>query len=68
MIDECHNFLNLPYPIEDMLAEARGFRLAMTLAQSVAWGSWSLPTAVDIVRDIQQLSAADRVACRLNSR
>lgn len=31
-IDECHNFLNLPYPIEDMLAEARGYRLAMTLA------------------------------------
>jgi len=27
-----HNFLNLPYPIEDMLAEARGFRVAMTLA------------------------------------
>jgi hypothetical protein len=32
VIDECHNFLNLPYPIEDMLAEARGFRLAVTLA------------------------------------
>ncbi|WP_439381550.1 helicase HerA domain-containing protein [Amycolatopsis lexingtonensis] len=32
VIDECHNFLNLPYPIEDMLAEARGFRLSMTLA------------------------------------
>jgi hypothetical protein len=32
VIDECHNFLNLPYPIEDMLAEARGFRVAMTLA------------------------------------
>ncbi|WP_092778444.1 type IV secretory system conjugative DNA transfer family protein [Actinokineospora terrae] len=32
VIDEFHNFLNLPYPIEDMLAEARGFRLAMTLA------------------------------------
>jgi len=32
VIDECHNFLNLPYPIEDMLAEARGFRTAMTLA------------------------------------
>ncbi|PKW18779.1 type IV secretory system conjugative DNA transfer family protein [Saccharopolyspora spinosa] len=32
VIDECHNFLNLPYPMEDMLAEARGFRLAMTLA------------------------------------
>ncbi|WP_253840350.1 helicase HerA domain-containing protein [Actinokineospora globicatena] len=32
VIDEFHNFLNLPYPVEDMLAEARGFRLAMTLA------------------------------------
>ena len=31
-IDECHNFLNLPYPIEDMLAEARSYRLAFTLA------------------------------------
>ncbi|MEO6703665.1 MAG: type IV secretion system DNA-binding domain-containing protein, partial [Jatrophihabitantaceae bacterium] len=31
-IDECQNFLNLPYPLEDMLAEARGFRLSMTLA------------------------------------
>lgn len=32
VIDECHNFLNLPYPLEDLLAEARGFRLALTLA------------------------------------
>jgi hypothetical protein len=32
VIDECHNFLNLPYPLEDMLAEARGFHLGMTLA------------------------------------
>ncbi len=32
VLDECHNFLNLPYPIEDMLAEARGFRVAITLA------------------------------------
>ncbi|GAB3901408.1 hypothetical protein GCM10029964_090150 [Kibdelosporangium lantanae] len=32
VIDECHNFLNLPYPIEDMLAESRAFRLAMKLA------------------------------------
>ncbi|MET9629065.1 DUF87 domain-containing protein [Lentzea sp. NPDC006480] len=31
-IDECHNFLNLAYPLEDMLAEARGYRLSMTLA------------------------------------
>ena len=31
-IDEAHNFLNLPYAMEDMLAEARGYRFAMTLA------------------------------------
>nr|WP_307813707.1 DUF87 domain-containing protein [Streptomyces sp. N35] len=31
-IDECHNFLTLPYPLEDMLAEARGYRLSMGLA------------------------------------
>ncbi|HEY8985349.1 MAG TPA: DUF87 domain-containing protein, partial [Streptomyces sp.] len=30
--DEAHNFLNLPYPLEDMLAEARAYRLSMTLA------------------------------------
>lgn len=32
VLDECHQFLNLPYPIEDMLAAARGFRVSMTLA------------------------------------
>jgi type IV secretory system conjugative DNA transfer VirD4/TraG family protein len=31
-LDECHNFLTLPYPLEDMLAEARGYRLSLTLA------------------------------------
>ncbi|GAA3838507.1 hypothetical protein GCM10022403_083750 [Streptomyces coacervatus] len=31
-IDEAHHFLNLPYPLEDMLAEARGYRLSMVLA------------------------------------
>lgn len=31
-IDECHNFLTLPYPLEDMLAEARGYRLSLVLA------------------------------------
>lgn len=31
-IDEAQNFLNLPYAVEDMLAEARGYRLSMTLA------------------------------------
>ncbi|ANY07804.1 type IV secretory system conjugative DNA transfer family protein [Pseudonocardia sp. HH130630-07] len=32
VLDECHNFLNLPYKIEDMLAEARGYRLGLTLS------------------------------------
>ncbi|WP_199818774.1 type IV secretory system conjugative DNA transfer family protein [Streptomyces sp. NRRL B-1347] len=31
-VDEAHHFLNLPYAFEDMLAEARGYRLSMTLA------------------------------------
>ena len=31
-LDECQNFLHLPYPMEDMLAEARGYRLSLTLA------------------------------------
>ncbi|MET8623482.1 type IV secretion system DNA-binding domain-containing protein [Kitasatospora sp. NPDC004669] len=31
-MDECHNFLTLPYPLEDMLAEARGYRLGFVLA------------------------------------
>ncbi|MBB5801311.1 hypothetical protein F4560_001079 [Saccharothrix ecbatanensis] len=31
-IDECHNFLNLPYPLEDMLAEARAYLLNIVLA------------------------------------
>lgn len=31
-VDEAHNFLHLPFAMEDMLAEARGYRLSMTLA------------------------------------
>ncbi|WP_025358537.1 type IV secretion system DNA-binding domain-containing protein [Kutzneria albida] len=31
-LDECHNFLHLPYTLQDMLAEARGYRLSMVLA------------------------------------
>ncbi|PZS24058.1 MAG: type VI secretion protein [Pseudonocardiales bacterium] len=31
-IDEAQNFLNLPHAIDDMLAEARGYRLSMILA------------------------------------
>ncbi|MDT0267226.1 type IV secretory system conjugative DNA transfer family protein [Streptomyces sp. DSM 44915] len=31
-LDECHNFLHLPYPLEEMLAEARGYRVSFNLA------------------------------------
>jgi hypothetical protein len=31
-LDECQNFLNLPGHINDVLAEARGYRLSLTLA------------------------------------
>lgn len=31
-VDECQNFLNLPGSMEDMLAEARGYRLSLALA------------------------------------
>lgn len=31
-VDEVHNYLNLPTPVEDILAEARGYRLSICLA------------------------------------
>ena len=31
-VDECHNFLHLPRSFDEMLAEARGYRLSMVLA------------------------------------
>ncbi|MFC4912956.1 type IV secretory system conjugative DNA transfer family protein [Actinomadura gamaensis] len=31
-VDECHNFLNLPGSIGDVLAEARGYRFSLVLA------------------------------------
>jgi hypothetical protein len=31
-VDECHNFLHLPGALDDVLAEARGYRLSLTLA------------------------------------
>ncbi len=31
-IDECHNFLTLPQAFDDVLAEARGYRLSLVLA------------------------------------
>jgi hypothetical protein len=32
VVDECHNFLHLPRSFDEMLAEARGYRLSMVLA------------------------------------
>jgi Type IV secretion-system coupling protein DNA-binding domain len=31
-VDEVHNYLNLPTPVDDVLAEARGYRLSLALA------------------------------------
>jgi hypothetical protein len=31
-VDECHNFLTLPHGLADLLAEARAYRLSVTLA------------------------------------
>lgn len=31
-VDECHNFLHLPGSLDDVLAEARGYHLSLTLA------------------------------------
>lgn len=31
-LDECQNFLTLPHALDDMLAEARGYRLSLVLA------------------------------------
>jgi Helicase HerA, central domain/TraM recognition site of TraD and TraG len=31
-LDECHNFLTLPHGLDDMLAEARAYRLSLVLA------------------------------------
>ncbi|MGP4102283.1 type IV secretory system conjugative DNA transfer family protein [Nonomuraea sp. KM90] len=31
-VDECHNFLTLPHALSDMLAEARAYRISVTLA------------------------------------
>jgi hypothetical protein len=32
VVDECHNFLHLPGALEDILAEARGYRVSLVLA------------------------------------
>ncbi|MBR7833502.1 type IV secretion system DNA-binding domain-containing protein, partial [Actinospica durhamensis] len=52
VVDEAHTYLNLPLRVEDMLAEARGYRLSLILAH----------------QDLGQLPAAMREAISANAR
>ncbi|WP_051451536.1 type IV secretory system conjugative DNA transfer family protein [Actinospica robiniae] len=52
IVDEAHTYLNLPLRVEDMLAEARGYRLSLMLAH----------------QDLGQLPAAMREAISANAR
>jgi hypothetical protein len=52
LVDEAHTYLNLPLRVEDMLAEARGYRLSLTLAH----------------QDLGQLPAVMREAISANAR
>ena len=52
VVDEAHTYLNLPLRVEDMLAEARGYRLSLTLAH----------------QDLGQLPAVMREAISANAR
>jgi len=48
IVDECHNFLNLPIGLDDALAEARGLRLSLVLAhQHLAQLSPRTAAAID---------------------
>jgi hypothetical protein len=49
-IDEVHNYLNLPTPLEDVLAEARGYRLSLCLAHQ---------HLAQLDRDLRQAIAAN---------
>ena len=52
VLDEAHNFLNMPLGVEEMLAEARGYRLSLTLAH----------------QDLAQLPTVMREAISANAR
>jgi hypothetical protein len=52
VVDEAHTYLNLPLRVEDMLAEARGYRLSLTMAH----------------QDLGQLPAGMREAISANAR
>ena len=52
VVDEAHTYLNLPLRVEDMLAEARGYRLSLTMAH----------------QDLGQLPASMREAISANAR
>lgn len=55
VLDEAHSFLNMPLGVEEMLAEARGYRLSLTLAhQDLA----QLPT---VMREAISANARNKV-------
>lgn len=60
IVDECQNFLHLPIGVEDVLAEARGYRMGLVLAhQHLA----QLPTEV---RDAVDANALNKLIFRVS--
>jgi hypothetical protein len=60
IVDECQNFLHLPIGVEDVLAEARGYRMGVVLAhQHLA----QLPTEV---RDAVDANALNKLIFRVS--
>jgi hypothetical protein len=49
-VDECHNFLTLPHAMADILAEARAYRLSLTLAHQ---------HLAQLPRDLRQAISSD---------
>ncbi|WP_327586998.1 ATP-binding protein [Nonomuraea sp. NBC_00507] len=49
-VDECHNFLTLPHALTDMLAEARAYRISLTLAHQ---------HLAQLPRDLRQAISSD---------
>lgn len=49
-VDECHNFLTLPHALSDMLAEARAYKVSLTLAHQ---------HLAQLPRDLRQAISSD---------
>jgi hypothetical protein len=62
VIDECHNFLNLPTGVADALAESRGYRVSWVLAHQ------SLPQLAEPVRDALDANARNKIVFTVSPR